>query len=302
MLGIGHALGQKWVYDQHYGVPLAKRFYQNQPPTILDVPRNMKWAALEHPRSGDAGRRARHRRAAGRRRAACAILNALCRRARRRRVPPRAGHARHDPDGARAGRQRPSADGSRSRLGLGLEAWVLSRSTEPEEDAMAVIRDVMPVFELFQPATRGRCAGAARRHGADAWVLAAAWTSFDWLKDRTKRTERGRRPEPGRRAARHPGGRRRPRDRRDDDADRGGEHPVVREKFGAADAKRPGWSPRRRSATRGRSAATCRRTRAAGTTAAAGPATGPAATSATRTRRRRSTASTPFSTRTAAWR
>ena len=28
MLGLGHALGQHWVYDQHYGVPLAKRFYQ----------------------------------------------------------------------------------------------------------------------------------------------------------------------------------------------------------------------------------------------------------------------------------
>ena len=30
MLGLGHALGQKWVYDQHYGVPLARRFYQTQ--------------------------------------------------------------------------------------------------------------------------------------------------------------------------------------------------------------------------------------------------------------------------------
>ena len=30
MLGMGHALGQKMVYDQHYGVPLAKRFYQNR--------------------------------------------------------------------------------------------------------------------------------------------------------------------------------------------------------------------------------------------------------------------------------
>ena len=38
MLGIGHAIGQKWVYDQHYGVPLAKRFHYNQPPTILDEP------------------------------------------------------------------------------------------------------------------------------------------------------------------------------------------------------------------------------------------------------------------------
>jgi xanthine dehydrogenase molybdenum-binding subunit len=47
MLGIAHAIGQKWVYDQHYGVALAKRFYQNKPPTILDAPQNMKWAALD---------------------------------------------------------------------------------------------------------------------------------------------------------------------------------------------------------------------------------------------------------------
>jgi xanthine dehydrogenase molybdenum-binding subunit len=49
MLGIGHALGQKWVYDQHLGMPLAKRFYQNKPPTILDAPENMEWAALNIP-------------------------------------------------------------------------------------------------------------------------------------------------------------------------------------------------------------------------------------------------------------
>ncbi len=48
-LGIGHAIGQKWVYDQHYGLPLAKRFYQNKPPTILDLPVDMKWAALDIP-------------------------------------------------------------------------------------------------------------------------------------------------------------------------------------------------------------------------------------------------------------
>ena len=34
---------QKWVYDQHYGVALARRFYQNKPPTILDAPLNMQW-------------------------------------------------------------------------------------------------------------------------------------------------------------------------------------------------------------------------------------------------------------------
>ena len=48
-LGIGHALTQKWVYDPHYGVPLATRFYQNRPPTILDVPLNMQWSAVELP-------------------------------------------------------------------------------------------------------------------------------------------------------------------------------------------------------------------------------------------------------------
>ena len=49
MLGMGHALGQKWVYDQHLGVFLAKRFYENKPPTILDAPANMEWAALDIP-------------------------------------------------------------------------------------------------------------------------------------------------------------------------------------------------------------------------------------------------------------
>jgi len=49
ILGIGHALGQRWVYDQQYGVALARRFYQNKPPTILDVPAHMDWAAVELP-------------------------------------------------------------------------------------------------------------------------------------------------------------------------------------------------------------------------------------------------------------
>jgi CO/xanthine dehydrogenase Mo-binding subunit len=48
-LGIAHAIGQKWVFDPHYGVTVAKRFYQNRPPTILDVPVDMKWDALDIP-------------------------------------------------------------------------------------------------------------------------------------------------------------------------------------------------------------------------------------------------------------
>ena len=47
--GMGHAMSQKWVYDPHYGVPLAKRFYSNKPPSILDAPKTMKWAAVEIP-------------------------------------------------------------------------------------------------------------------------------------------------------------------------------------------------------------------------------------------------------------
>jgi CO/xanthine dehydrogenase Mo-binding subunit len=49
MLGIGHAIGQHWVYDQHYGVPLAKRFHYSKPPTILDAPAVFEFAAVNIP-------------------------------------------------------------------------------------------------------------------------------------------------------------------------------------------------------------------------------------------------------------
>ncbi len=49
MLGIGHTIGQKWVYDKQYGLPLAKRFHYNKPPTILDIPHNVKLDALNIP-------------------------------------------------------------------------------------------------------------------------------------------------------------------------------------------------------------------------------------------------------------
>jgi CO/xanthine dehydrogenase Mo-binding subunit len=48
-LGIGHAIGQKWVLDPEYGITVAKRFYQTKPPTILDVPVDMQWNALNIP-------------------------------------------------------------------------------------------------------------------------------------------------------------------------------------------------------------------------------------------------------------
>jgi CO/xanthine dehydrogenase Mo-binding subunit len=49
LLGLGHAIGQKWAYDKRYGTPLARRFYQTKPPTILDTPLTMQWAALDIP-------------------------------------------------------------------------------------------------------------------------------------------------------------------------------------------------------------------------------------------------------------
>ncbi len=49
MLGIGHAISQKWVYDQQYGVALARRFHHNRPPTILDAPEHMEWATVDLP-------------------------------------------------------------------------------------------------------------------------------------------------------------------------------------------------------------------------------------------------------------
>src|ERR1051325_7169446 len=52
---------------------------------------------------------------------------------------------------------------------------------------MAVIRDVMPAFELLQPASTADALSLLGRYGTDAWVLAGGLDSFDWLKDRIKR-------------------------------------------------------------------------------------------------------------------
>ncbi len=52
---------------------------------------------------------------------------------------------------------------------------------------MPPIRDVMPAFELFQPASVNDALGVLNRHGADAWVMAGGMDTFDWLKDRIKK-------------------------------------------------------------------------------------------------------------------
>jgi xanthine dehydrogenase YagS FAD-binding subunit len=52
---------------------------------------------------------------------------------------------------------------------------------------MAVIRDMIPAFELFQPSSVDEALGLLDEHGEDAWVLAGGLDSFDWFKDRIKR-------------------------------------------------------------------------------------------------------------------
>jgi len=52
---------------------------------------------------------------------------------------------------------------------------------------MAVIHDVMPAFELFQPPTVDDAVRLLGQYREDAWVMAGGLDTFDWLKDRIKR-------------------------------------------------------------------------------------------------------------------
>jgi xanthine dehydrogenase YagS FAD-binding subunit len=52
---------------------------------------------------------------------------------------------------------------------------------------MAVIRDVMPAFQLLQPNSIQDAQKLLDQHGPEAWVLAGGLDSFDWLKDRIKK-------------------------------------------------------------------------------------------------------------------
>jgi xanthine dehydrogenase YagS FAD-binding subunit len=55
---------------------------------------------------------------------------------------------------------------------------------------MAVIRDMIPAFELFQPTGVDEAIEILGRYSkGDAWVLAGGLDSLDWFKDRIKRPE-----------------------------------------------------------------------------------------------------------------
>jgi len=52
---------------------------------------------------------------------------------------------------------------------------------------MAVIRDVMPAFELVQPNSIADAQKVLEQQGENGWALAGGMDSFDWLKDRIKK-------------------------------------------------------------------------------------------------------------------
>jgi len=54
---------------------------------------------------------------------------------------------------------------------------------------MATIRDMIPAFELFQPASVEDALALKDQYGKDGWVFAGGLDSMDWFKDRVKRPE-----------------------------------------------------------------------------------------------------------------
>jgi xanthine dehydrogenase YagS FAD-binding subunit len=51
-----------------------------------------------------------------------------------------------------------------------------------------MLRDMMPHFDLFQPDSLDGALDLASRLGEDGWIVGGGQDSWDWLKNRTKRT------------------------------------------------------------------------------------------------------------------
>ena len=51
-----------------------------------------------------------------------------------------------------------------------------------------MLRDMMPSFDLFQPDSLDTALDLAARLGEDGWLVGGGQDSWDWLKNRTKRT------------------------------------------------------------------------------------------------------------------
>jgi xanthine dehydrogenase YagS FAD-binding subunit len=54
---------------------------------------------------------------------------------------------------------------------------------------MAILHDIMPAFELFQPMTIDDTLALLDKYKKDVWVMAGGLDTFDWLKDRNKRPQ-----------------------------------------------------------------------------------------------------------------
>ena len=96
-LGIAHAIGQKWVFDPHYGAARGQAFLPEQAAHDSGCARRYAMGSARHSRSGDAGWRARHWRAARWRRLR-GDFERTFRRGRRRDIPARACQCGHDSD------------------------------------------------------------------------------------------------------------------------------------------------------------------------------------------------------------
>jgi xanthine dehydrogenase YagS FAD-binding subunit len=52
-----------------------------------------------------------------------------------------------------------------------------------------MLKDMMPHFDLYQPDSVDAATDLAQRLGTDGWLIGGGQDSYDWLKNRTKRTQ-----------------------------------------------------------------------------------------------------------------
>jgi hypothetical protein len=167
--GFGIAGLERIIYDPQNGLPASVGFHQAKPPTYGDVAQRYRVAAVDLPDpSSPLGTKGIGEPLLGCAGAAvlCAISEAL------------GGHVFNRtpvvPDmilNHLAGR--PPAHGP---LLVNCQ----------EETA---VRDMMPQFDLYQPDTLDSALELTAQLGADGWIVGGGQDSWDWLKNRIRRTQ-----------------------------------------------------------------------------------------------------------------
>ena len=268
----GHRPGalERHVYDPQNGLPANVGLYQAKPPTYLDVPAEMHAADVDKPDpQSPVGAKGIGEPPLGSAAAALALRDLG--RARRALLQPHAGVARHD-------RQRAGGAAAGAQAAAGQHGLRERRHDRQGHDARASSCSSRRSSTTLSPCSTATARTAGR--------LAGGNDSLTGSRTAPSGRRSVDRPRRHRRAQGHPRDRRRDRDRRADHAHRDRAQPDhPREVRGAGGRRRAGGEPADPQ-HRHASAATSRRTRAAGTTATACRATGPAATPATPTRRR----------------